>query len=90
MKDATRRCPFCRWYDPSFNPRAREGRDVSGGTGAPVRLVVSTHAPVKDATFGLDRGAGQKRRFNPRAREGRDHSISLPNAGYAVFQPTRP
>ena len=54
----------------SFDPRAREGRDVLLNEPRTVRATVSIHAPAKGATAmhcGL-----RARRFDPRAREGRD------------------
>ena len=55
----------------SFNPRARDGREVDvadHGKG----LAVSIHAPVMDAKKILLKSHTIKRCFNPRARDGRE------------------
>ena len=55
-----------------FNPRAREGRDVSALVNLLGTVAVSIHAPARGATYyvGCLRFTGFG--FNPRAREGRD------------------
>ena len=53
-----------------FNPRSREGSDISG-VSATDEEKISIHAPAKGATggYGLYR---RKKYFNPRSREGSD------------------
>ena len=60
----------------SFNPRAREGRDIMIGL-LPFFCIVSIHAPVRGATISRTSGSRWARCFNPRAREGRDACIYL-------------
>ena len=58
--------------DNNFNPRSREGSDVSFSGRYGVSKAISIHAPVKGATT---YGADHPRRdqyFNPRSREGSD------------------
>jgi len=59
----------------SFNPRAREGRDLHKEKKHVTLTSVSIHAPGKGAT--KNRIIIQRNRigFNPRAREGRDVAI---------------
>ena len=73
----------------SFNPRAREGRDVRAHALTSSRLV-STHAPAKGATRIPDGGGIHGQGFNPRAREGRDAIGQADEIPSAQFQPTRP
>ena len=55
----------------SFNPRAREGRDINASCSI-ITLLVSIHAPARGAT-GYDIARIRREKgFNPRAREGRD------------------
>ena len=64
----------CRFA--SFNPRAREGRDLKEYEASTVPKLVSIHAPARGATsFALHERIKQKS-FNPRAREGRDRRFS--------------
>ena len=74
----------------SFNPRAREGRDLHEGGLYCYKTVVSIHAPVKGATIDERRNVYSAQGFNPRAREGRDGKIETDLAGINGFQSTRP
>ncbi len=56
----------------SFNPRAREGRDLYSTGQCVWSIYVSIHAPVKGATSSMRYGLTSVSCFNPRAREGRD------------------
>ena len=62
-------CQGCRWR--SFNPRAREGRDLRFLRHRLEKLV-SIHAPARGATHAAGSPCRGMARFNPRAREGRD------------------
>ena len=54
-----------------FNPRSREGSDVSVSKAPPPMLVISIHAPAKGATKQADIKLLEIH-FNPRSREGSD------------------
>ena len=54
-----------------FNPRAREGRDLTSHRNA-LFIFVSIHAPARGATSGELISGLSSSGFNPRAREGRD------------------
>ena len=56
----------------SFNPRARDGRDLKANA-IDESALVSIHAPVMDAIRKLGKYA-YRVGFNPRARDGRDIS----------------
>ena len=55
-----------------FNPRSREGSDVSIVAARAATMDVSIHAPVKGATPDPGRRNPNTGRFNPRSREGSD------------------
>ncbi len=75
----------------SFNPRAREGRDLVSGVAAGAGAVVSIHAPARGATASPPPASRSHRyRFNPRAREGRDPRCGRLRARRQQFQSTRP
>ena len=59
---------------PSFNPRARDGREIGACDGA-YGSSVSIHAPVMDANMGV-RYCYRRQSFNPRARDGRELRLS--------------
>ena len=59
----------------SFNPRAREGRDVYSVGKYTNKIKVSIHAPARGATLDGVARADADQSFNPRAREGRDSPI---------------
>ena len=69
----------------SFNPRAREGRDLTSHNKM-LLVVVSIHAPVKGATPN-DARRRTTRGFNPRAREGRDTCKWCLSQGVRCFNP---
>ncbi len=71
----------------SFNPRAREGRDVCDVV-MEEAYKVSIHAPVKGATK-TRVCTSRHTSFNPRAREGRDLHLAR-NTPPCLFQSTRP
>ena len=73
----------------SFNPRAREGRDVIAGK-ARITSAVSIHAPARGATRRTVRRIMPILCFNPRAREGRDLRFFLRLLIELLFQSTRP
>ena len=72
-----------------FNPRTRKGCDKFTSPDR-MQLIVSIHAPVKDATCRISLGIIQGMRFNPRTRKGCDDR----SAGYPKivdkFQSTHP
>ena len=55
-----------------FNPRTREGCDISVVDAYDVSDMISIHAPVKGATVMRSHGLTGIRYFNPRTREGCD------------------
>ena len=59
-----------RFLHRCFNPRARDGREISSGA-APSLPSVSIHAPVMDANY-IGRMPVDQISFNPRARDGRE------------------
>ena len=73
----------------SFNPRAREGRDVLGHALTRPRFV-SIHAPARGATRSHSLSLALSVSFNPRAREGRDQCNKRCNEALSGFQSTRP
>ena len=75
----------------SFNPRAREGRDMWLGIDEPTKLCVSIHAPARGATARAIAATRRTDRFNPRAREGRDAKIPsmLNNIKVSIHAPAR-
>ena len=88
MKDATVN-PLSRYeHRAGFNPRAREGRDEKR-LKERERELVSTHAPVKDATMGVlsepQRGdVSTHAPVKDATKPTHPHSLPL------RFQPTRP
>ena len=97
VKGATREASRGATSTECFNPRPREGGDLSTKL-CVHESVVSIHAPVKGATCKAGRALSGGRRFNPRPREGgderaRDHarnhgvSIHAPVKGATVTQP---
>ena len=81
------------WPSPasgSFNPRARVGRDLTGGTAFSDGPMVSIHAPAWGATSVISTPTSIGRGFNPRARVGRDLSNFPTFSHYVKFQSTRP
>ena len=69
-----------------FNPRAREGRDISADGDARL-YAVSIHAPARGATCGDYESGGVGMSFNPRAREGRDRGVAWCTSDRACFNP---
>ena len=81
------------WPSPasgSFNPRARVGRDLTGGTAFSDGPMVSIHAPAWGATSTSSELWLVITSFNPRARVGRDISDQYAHIDRARFQSTRP
>ena len=74
----------------NFNPRSREGSDLSSVKYWLARLI-SIHAPVKGATtiLALD-GTGVSENFNPRSREGSDARLDYAPVRVVKFQSTLP
>ena len=71
VKGATQdRGRFC-FCGKNFNPRSREGSDLSKGVDSHPCGHISIHAPVKGATASSVR-IRCPRNFNPRSREGSD------------------
>ena len=73
----------------SFNPRARDGRDLLSRS-AISPIFVSIHAPVMDAIFKYIAYCTTQSRFNPRARDGRDPESQRCRCHAPEFQSTRP
>ena len=73
---------------PSFNPRARAGRDGMFADGMRY-VLVSIHAPARGATFQVAVTSQSVSCFNPRARAGRDH-LHACQWPQKPFQSTRP
>ena len=55
-----------------FNPRSREGSDVTARAFLPAQLAISIRAPAKGATQSRHCRPTRPRDFNPRSREGSD------------------
>ena len=75
---------------PSFNPRARDGRDVVRERRRVGHERVSIRAPAMGATSLSRGGRGQVQGFNPRARDGRDESAAVSSVESPSFQSARP
>ena len=76
-------------HDPSFNPRAREGRDQSFSLSV---IFLSRFNPRarEGRDYAADLARSSCARFNPRAREGRDAVTLGFDAHGDLFQSTRP
>ena len=78
--------PCTRWRRPSFNPRARTGRDVSWfvlRNGLRVFQSTRPHGARRRAS----RPPGRRGSFNPRARTGRDAAEGERSGGWMSFNP---
>ena len=64
----------CTRWATSFNPRARDGREIHDAVHYKL-LDVSIHAPVMDANLSM-RPLTTAQSFNPRARDGREDTSS--------------
>ena len=71
-----------------FNPRTRKGCDIIQDHYCKF-IVVSTHAPVKDATQ-LSITQSCEKSFNPRTRKGCDWLTCIEDETGTLFQPTHP
>ena len=69
-----------------FNPRSREGSDVSEWAYLPDEPI-SIHAPVKGATTRVTRSVPVRLNFNPRSREGSDRIYRRSVAADTYFNP---
>ena len=75
---------------PNFNPRTREGCDITE-TRSELKIArISTHAPVKGATFPGKLDTIRTVDFNPRTREGCDVLQMATSSDVDLFQPTHP
>ena len=88
-RDATCRQAAQHRAYTGFNPRVREGRDVSARH-FQINKCVSIHASARDATRRPQRSCLSSRCFNPRVREGRDVPDLVWDMEVLWFQSTRP
>ena len=90
MKDATKAGLALDPLHACFNPRAREGRDLETWQVLVQVALVSTHAPVKDATT-LEPQQPQRREVSTHApvKDATRLAASVPMV-MIEFQPTRP
>ena len=86
VKGATQRWSWPSRRPGSFNPRTREGCDISALLMHRFPLV-SIHAPVKGATSSADTSALSPWCFNPRTREGCDITMRASALMDACFNP---
>ena len=76
--------------DVYFNPRSREGSDLTGSTLADTTRKISIHAPAKGATSPVASSSTSSIYFNPRSREGSDICQPYLAMFLLTFQSTLP